>query len=34
VSIKPNIDHGINWLNSLRKNEPDLEREGLSSMVT
>jgi hypothetical protein len=33
VSIKPNIDHGVHWQNQLRKNEPDVEREGVDCMV-
>ena len=32
VSIPHGNDHGVSWLNSLRQNEPDLERNGINQM--
>jgi hypothetical protein len=28
VAIPPGYDHGVHWLNSLRQNEPNVERDG------
>ena len=33
VTIKPDVDHGVEWQNSLRKNEPDVERDGIDCLI-